>query len=849
MHAVCFKEETPLGIRINNNLTALGARRNLANAQTTLERTLERLSSGLRINRAADDAAGLAVSEKLRTQIRGHQQAISNAQDGIQLIHTAEGGLEQISGILQRMRELSIQSANDSYTQDDRAKIETEIEQLRTELSRIAHTTEYNTRSLLDGSIQSAQRDMRSTQVEISQNVRIGNPDFVPPDIRDLIGGIQAVASDITLDQAISLKIVNTGVTTDRIGMEVRSSIWGLLTLIPDVSQLYSSSLGISLDSLGPSAGLLTLDVNGLGGYVSGPVDRATPLYDLALVGRLGKVSTGNMTLTVEGTTYSLNVDPNSDTIDSVIAKIAALSNGTHTFSAAYNDTTNRFSISVSRTSPVINTYVATNGYTSTPPAAYGPSLSPPGAPFPSLNLAAPGFEYPPGGGQSFPNLDTLGENTTVTASGNLATALGGITTQAGQNRLITSYSDTFSGSVANGASHDNFDLTTTADFSQVTSQSVVASATGGLTTAADWSSQGVNFAAGNLSVQVQDINGVTQTVNVAVQDTDNVGATLANLQAAVNGVAGGGESYTVGLNGGGQLQITHVISKNFAGTAQVSQTTSGYVPPDAPIPFGGSSGPNNFSGALAPAALFPNPGGFGAEIDLSIAFGGSTNLASVLFLGNVGDNSDLRTSTYDGNITAQAAHHAYNLTTTQTETQLSQTNSVQSAQQVGSPYAISQADLGKVAVIQILAAVKSPIPDRALTLQVGANEGQFLKLGVDEVTARALRIETLSVLGTSDEDSRLKSQNAIGLIGDALDHVNLVRARLGALQNRLEYTIENLQVSRENLAASESRIRDADIAEETARLTRSQILVQAGTSVLSQANLSPQSALSLLGR
>jgi flagellin len=130
----------------------------------------------------------------------------------------------------------------------------------------------------------------------------------------------------------------------------------------------------------------------------------------------------------------------------------------------------------------------------------------------------------------------------------------------------------------------------------------------------------------------------------------------------------------------------------------------------------------------------------------------------------------------------------------------------------------------------------------------VGANEGQFMKMGVQDLRASALRLETINLLGTNDEDSRVKAQNAIGAVDEALDYVNTVRARLGAFQNRVEYTISNLQVSRENLTASESRIRDADIAAETANLTRSQILVQAGTAVLSQANVSPQSALSLLG-
>ena len=112
---------------------------------------MEKLSSGLRINRAGDDAAGLAISEKMRGQIRGLDQAAKNAQDGISLIQTAEGALNETHDILQRMRELAVQAANDTNTGDDRKEIQKEINQLTSEIDRIGNTTEFNTKKLLDG--------------------------------------------------------------------------------------------------------------------------------------------------------------------------------------------------------------------------------------------------------------------------------------------------------------------------------------------------------------------------------------------------------------------------------------------------------------------------------------------------------------------------------------------------------------------------------------------------------------------------------------------------------------------------------------------------------------------------
>ena len=117
-------------MRIVNNLMAMNAHRQLTINQSGAAKAIEKLSSGLRINRAGDDAAGLAISEKMRGQIRGLKQAIRNAQDGISLIQTAEGALQETHAILQRMRELAVQAANDTYTEVDRAEIQKEIDQL-----------------------------------------------------------------------------------------------------------------------------------------------------------------------------------------------------------------------------------------------------------------------------------------------------------------------------------------------------------------------------------------------------------------------------------------------------------------------------------------------------------------------------------------------------------------------------------------------------------------------------------------------------------------------------------------------------------------------------------------------
>jgi flagellin len=140
-----------MGLRINTNIASLNAQRNLMQSTDSLQRSLERLSSGLRITRASDDAAGLAISERFRAEVRSLQQAQRNALDGVSLLQVAEGALNETSGILIRMRELAIQSANGTLGTGERATLNAEFSDLITEIGRIAAVTEFNGTTMLDG--------------------------------------------------------------------------------------------------------------------------------------------------------------------------------------------------------------------------------------------------------------------------------------------------------------------------------------------------------------------------------------------------------------------------------------------------------------------------------------------------------------------------------------------------------------------------------------------------------------------------------------------------------------------------------------------------------------------------
>src|SRR4030088_1716076 len=146
-----------MSTRINTNVDAFIAQRNLSMTGLTYSKSVQKLSSGLRINSAADDAAGLAISEKLRAQIRGLGQAQRNAQDGISMIQTGEGAMNETTSMLQRMRELAVQASNDTLSTSDRTSINTELQQLQSEINGIGSRTKFNGLGLLSGSMVTAQ--------------------------------------------------------------------------------------------------------------------------------------------------------------------------------------------------------------------------------------------------------------------------------------------------------------------------------------------------------------------------------------------------------------------------------------------------------------------------------------------------------------------------------------------------------------------------------------------------------------------------------------------------------------------------------------------------------------------
>jgi len=220
---------------INSNIASLNSQRNLSTSQASLSTSLQRLSSGLRINSAKDDAAGLAISERFTSQIRGNQTAARNANDGISLAQTAEGGLSTAGDLLQRIRELAVQSANGTNSDSDRASIQNEVSSLSQELDRVANTTQFNGQNVLDGSLTSAQFQVGANS---GQTINVG---VQSAKATDLGNNALKSATGGTLATTLSQSIANADGTNN----------------VVDETLTITSGKGVStnIDIKGPNAG------------------------------------------------------------------------------------------------------------------------------------------------------------------------------------------------------------------------------------------------------------------------------------------------------------------------------------------------------------------------------------------------------------------------------------------------------------------------------------------------------------------------------------------------------------------------------------------------------------------
>ena len=355
-----------MALTINTNIAALNAQRNLSKSQNNLSQSMQRLSSGLRINSAKDDAAGLAISDRMTAQIKGLNQASRNANDGISLAQTAEGALQETTNMLQRMRELAIQSANDTNSASDRASLNDEVIQLQAEIDRIGLTTEFNGRKIIDGTMTDATFQV-GANAGVNQTITFSIDSALAADL-----GENAVTGDAEVPniqssipvQDLTFTAVDEGVTGDGIAISfVDSGAGGATAISADTT---TRTIVISGDMSTPSlttADIATLIANDAdasslvtvtgGSTLNAVTDAVTTAggQDFAASTEIGTRTIDQVSVAtrVEASITIGSVDIALENIDTIRAKLGAVQNRFESTIANLNNVSENLSAARSR--------------------------------------------------------------------------------------------------------------------------------------------------------------------------------------------------------------------------------------------------------------------------------------------------------------------------------------------------------------------------------------------------------------------------------------------------------------------------------------------------------------------
>ncbi|MCG3152044.1 MAG: hypothetical protein GEEBNDBF_01332 [bacterium] len=858
-------------LQINQNIIALNATRSLSQTSKALERSVERLSTGLRINRAADDAAGLTISERLRSQVRGLARASQNASEGISLLQTAEGALGETNTILQRIRELAIQAANGVLTSNDRLEIQKEVDQLIDEVDRIARTTEFNTKRLLDGSAAALYSldDPTTVSVNILGDVGKG-------------GNFQIRTTLLDAPQLATYKTdqFNTIATEDRVG-----SFNGLTTYLNNATFRSGTGTAIGIDELEiqstttngrllVSFGSATVSV--LGTSVAVAAD------DLAGTFNAKEITLGVDRLRVTGTnTGGAAVDASLlITAGTTLGSVAAFMS--LAFSVGANGA---FSVTGTGTLAVsigAGQSIAISSFRLDDLDNSGSTLD---LGFTPLSVAA--------GGSDISRVFIDAASVAITANGNrvIENVTGGIFTLG--NSSTGEIDIRFSADVTTGTDELVFNTLGQNEFAQYGTLVQVSAVSGSYTfrisalsnrtyrvtnldTGSVSGTGSIGRAGTAASLGLDTLQGLrlsfdaileagesaifhTSTNNVLVAQLDTQLKSISRFQA--EGVFTGRDTVEIGLAVPGQGRRTTIYLNATDTVADlVGKISLAIADPNRTndlnleATLAGGNFPNlvnfNLTGPAKGTISITSPVP-GAEL----AFIGDEKTLNALSLFTI-QNSKLPSyqvsivdvesgalvqslKTTDGFVRGVIRGVEINFDTTQGY-KLDPVNGT-GQNDTRNPINLDPLDKPTISISSNFVGTNFlHLVPNAINFQIGANQGQDLTLAIAGVSSQSLGLKGL-ILANTDS-----AQAAITKVDVAIDKVSSLRSNLGSVQNRLESTIRNLEITRQNLAASESGIRDLNIAEETLAFTRNQILLQAGTAVLAQANQLPQNALQL---
>ena len=908
-----------MGFRINNNVSALIAQGNLQKNQQTLNTSIERLSSGLRINRGADDAAGLTISEKLRGQIKGLNRAILNAQDGISLIQTAEGALNEDAAILNRIRELTIQASSDTLTTNDRQEIQREVDQLVDEMDRIASTTEFNTKKLLDGSatalvsvnsegMEGIQVDSttgssgdylveinlasRGERQQLASNILVDKDEGELVDLDTKIGDIESFFNNegnsvLSTPQELTIRgntnITRVTLSADVSVQELVSQLKSAITKSPREGGLGIRGTDVSFNR---STGqvLFTSGSEGTIGDISFAADEnlikafgfeeTVPSRDPAYRATATQQGVVDPIITQSSTTNTrfsgvipgidLEFEPATPaTIDGTESPVDVIRIGNTDATFTIADT-NAYTVTATGegetipSDPVHITLKANTTYST--------------ASIESIINTSIGLGRDIGANKSLVfsgNPDRIWTPPNIRASfrGNNLILSSGFT---GSSAKISIYNASSSASNVLGIQNGVFmgdqgeiaRLEGAKDVSNglkvgVTDLIFKIEGPDGRETDTFNTPDRIQFPANsNISPVsiVQVINNSMRSANIMAEAKINNSGQL-SIESLEDGedtalkisLIGNGNLADIGMVDGGTAVGKGGVPADFTGLTNDAFADRGYIF-DTTVRFEIIDRFGASSGDIVLAAGIQDVGGNRRQVATNVNQAvSSTSIAQIINSSglnstdvtfgydsggrlqfhskSVGDDSRILFTSKDPRFGIGVEPTTFTASTSQTTLFSSfGIDGTQAAQGVGrTEYAVH-------------------VSDRSFSLQIGANESQTLESSIANFSARALGLKGIDVTSFA---SAIK---ALGTVDRAVRKVSSERSKLGSLQNRLTSTINNLTVTTNNLQAAESRIRDVDIAVETVSFTRTQILIQAGTAQLAQANALPQQALQLLG-
>lgn len=803
-----------MALSIYNNVTSLGAQKYLNIANNSQTKSLQRLSSGLRINTAADDASGLAISEKLRGQISGMKRASMNAQDGISYLQTAEGAMASVTSMLQRMRELAVQAGNGTYTTNDREMLQLEVDQLKDEINRISQTSEFNTKKLLDGS---------GTALWSSTEKYLGA----------VVKGPEVAEGNYKVDT--SVQPGQNNVYKSQI-MQVKDGV-----LVAEVTN--ANPVNASVTSVREPNNIPVTNIAGMSVVVKGAVSATTTAtiskHTLSAMQTYHGAEGSQSNWRVSSATFTSN---NNMTAGYYEVEIVSTNNGTVTGGFTY-----RYRYMDSKTGELSAWVEATAAANATATITLNLGGNNPTPAQFNIRLPGSGSTIQPG--------DKM-----VSVFDTVHTAFNGAASGSGSLQIDNGPILTFSaaGSLVKADDGDE-----KIDFNEIEYHMATMDPKTGVV---DYGSLTVEFREGQPGVTTPTAgilaSGVT-TVNVrdsgpATKDTklsdltqftnaDGVNI-LANTQELT--IYNQGKSTTIYLEQDDTIEdfdkkLTAALME--LGLGANESTSSGRTINESLVRYVSKEGVPNSDSYKATAGTNESvPGTFVIQTaalgtDSELVFTGDQNLMNALGLATIqeGVNSSIDVTVTDAhtgkfigsdNINDGKARNIVNgidITIEQDAGVEPVWNDSTKKFEFNATKEVSTAYLHVV--------------DNRTELQIGANQGQTLNISVGQLDTTGLEIDDVYVM-----DMEL-SQRSITKIDKALEILSSTRATVGAQMNRLEYTISNLETARENLTAAESRIRDLDIAEETTNLTKNQILVQSATSMVAQANKIPQQALALL--